>query len=227
MRSTRVRIGLVAALAGAALLLSACVPEPGPSASPSAEPTTVTPSPAATPSATPSATPTSDPGATPTPTPTAGAETLVLPACVDLIPLHIVRAHFDERAAPMEVDVDPAEFMAGPAATAAARAAVQADVCTWAIPASDGGFAVIAAELTTTARDDLIAALREAGTFREGSVGGGVSFYREIDTELGLTAVTYVFEDRAWVTVTGSVIGDASNQLAAAALEGVRAANDE
>lgn len=223
MRSRRVRTAFAAALVGAALVLSACVPEPAPSASPSAEPTQTTP--AASP--TPTASPTPEPGAEPTPSasPTAQPSALTIPDCDDLLPLPVVQGQFPN-AVPIETGADPADAMAGPAATAAVRAAAQAEICTWGIPASDGGFNVIVAELAERARDDLIGALRGAGTFTEGSVGGGVSFSREIDTELGITTVTYVFDDRVWVTVNGTLHLDSSRQLAAAALESVRAANE-
>lgn len=220
MASARLRAGAVAALIGATLLLAACTPEPG--GSPTPEPTVATPSGSPTPS--PSATPGGD--ATPSASPSAEPEALEIPGCDDLIPLPVVQAHFPN-AVPIESGADPADVMAGPAATTAVRAAVQAEICTWGIPASDGGFNVIVAELTESARDGLVAELRGAGTFTEGAVGGGVSFSREIDTELGITTVTYVFDDRVWVTVNGTLHLDSSRQLAAAALEGVRAANGE
>lgn len=226
MRSPRARIGFVAALAGAALLLSACVPEPAPSGSPSAEPTISSPSASATPTApsTPDPGAEPSPGASPSPSATAQPRALVIPACNNLIALSVVRAHL-QNAVPIETGANAADVMAGPAAAAAVRAASQAELCTWGIPASDGGFNVIVAELTASARDGLISALRGSGTFTEGSVGGGVSFSREVDTELNRTTVTYVFDDRTWVTVNGTLVMDSSRQLAAAALESARAAN--
>lgn len=218
MASAR-RSGAVITLAVAALLLTGCTPGPPPGGTPSADPTSSAPSAAPTPSVS----PTPGPGAEPTPGESPRA--LAIPACEDLIPLGIVQAYFPN-AVPIESGVDPADLVAGPAAAAALRSAAQAEVCTWGIPASDGGFNVIVAELAESARDALIAELRGAGTFAEGSVGGGTSFSREIETELGLTAVTYVFDERTWVTVDGTLELDSSRQLAAAALEGVRAAND-
>lgn len=222
-----------------ALTLTGCVPEPvvDPSASPSAS--SVTPAQtgtAATPTATsttgpaPTATPTATAGATPTPTPTAsspsgGSRSAVLPDCDELLPLSTVHALFGDAAEPMDVGGSAADHMPGPLAASTVRSAKQAEVCTWVIPFSDGGFNVVTAELTRSARDRLIGALRTAAGYTERRLDGQVSFTRETETEVGTSTVVYVFTGTVWITVNGTLSVSTAREFASSALDAVRAAN--
>lgn len=219
-----------------AVVLTGCVPEPapgGPSTTPSASvpstpavtPTaspTTTPTPSATPTATP--TPTVSPTAEPTTPPDAGPGA-VLPSCDDTLPLSTVHALFGDAAEPIDAGGSAADHMPGPVAAETARGAAQTRVCTWAIPFSDGGFNVITAEVSSAARDRLTASLRSASTYRSTRVDGATAFTHESDSELGTTAVVYVFVDRVWITVSGTLTVETAREFAASAVDAVRSAN--
>ncbi|PZU46941.1 MAG: hypothetical protein DI566_06350 [Microbacterium sp.] len=204
-----------------ALLAGCSAPalEPSPSASggasrgasASAAPTT----PAVSPSATAGA-PTTSPGL---------SGPLTLPACVDLLPLSVAQDQLGDGTVPLDIWETASEVMPGPAAADAVRGAVASQICAWGIPNSDGGFHVVAAELTPASAASLIASLRAAGTFTEQSVPGGVSFARDLDSEIGSFAVAYVFVDSAWTTAVGSLVSASARDVAVAAMDAVAAAN--
>lgn len=236
------RTSVLAAVAAVAvaLALTGCVPEPeiDPSASPSVSGGTPTapitgpaPQPSgsatATPGVTPSPTPTSSSTPTPAPTPsTPGATTrAVLPACDDLVPLSTVHALFSDAAEPIDVGGSAADHMPGPLAKRTMRQAVQSSLCTWAVPFSDGGFSVITAELSRTAREGLIAGLRSADSYTERRLDGAVSFATETETELGTSTIVYVFQGDVWITVDGTLSLSTAREFASSALDAVRVAN--
>ncbi len=171
----------------------------------------------------PSATPT--PTASPSPTPDAGGPGAVLPACANLLPLSTVHALFGDAAEPIETGGSAADHMPGPLAADTVRSARQTEMCTWGIPFSDGGFSVITAELTRSARDRLIASLRAASSYAERTLDGEVSFTHEEESELGTTAVVYVFVDDVWITVDGTLSIGTAREFAGSAVDAVRAAN--
>ena len=163
--------------------------------------------------------------ATPTPTPTATDVALMLPDCVDVVPLSVAQDALGPDTVALTPGASAADLMPDPAAADAARDAVSTRVCTWGIPQSDGGFNVILAELAPAARDALVASIRAAGTFTESAVGGELSFSAEIANELGTTSVVSVFVGTGWVTVSGSLEDAGALAVAGAALDGLRAAN--
>ena len=187
-------------------LLTGCASTPAPA------PTTSSPSPA---TSTPM--PTVPPSETDVP--------LVLPDCVDLVPLTVAQDALGPDTVALTPGASAADLMPDPAAADAARDAVSTRVCTWGIPQSDGGFNVILAELAPAARDALVASIRAAGTFTESAVGGELSFSAEIANELGTTSVVSVFVGTGWVTVSGSLEDAGALAVAGAALDGLRAAN--
>lgn len=202
----------IAVAVGAALLLAGCTPAPAPTVAPTVS---ETPSPSVTPSTTPDA----------APTPTAEADgPLALPACVDLLPLSTAQAQLGGDTVSLDIWATAAEVMPGPAAAAAVSTAEQSVICAWGIPNSDGGFHVVAAELTRASAESLIAQLRAAGTFAEQSVPGGASFSRDLDSELGSFAVSYVFVDTAWVTAVGSLTAAGARTIATTAMDAVTSA---
>lgn len=240
-RSTpRLLLPILVLTATLTVVLGGCVPEPaatdptgGPSSSVTVSPG-ATPSGAGTPStpetgsptATPSPTATATPSPTPSPTATAGAsDRAVLPACRTLLPLSTVHALFGDAAEPLDAGGTAADHMPGPLAAETAAGARQAAVCTWGIPFSDGGFNVITAELTTSARDRLISSLRSASSYRATTIDGATAFTHEEESEFGTLAVVYVFTGRVWITVTGTLTVETGREFAGSALDAVRAAN--
>ena len=177
----------------------------------------------------PSETPSPSPSPTPSPSATPGSpdspDAAVIPSCGELIPLPVVHALFADAAESIAVTGSPADHMPGPLAARTVRAASQADMCAWGVPASDGGFSVVTAEIAPTSRNELISALREASGYRERALGGEVAFTREVDNELGTTTVAYVFVDTVWITVNGTLDTRTARELAAEALDAVRVAN--
>lgn len=230
-------VSLTALAVALTLALTACVPEPqaaGPTtslaptgaATAPATPSPTTSTPPGSPTATPSPTATGTPSPTPSPTATAGAsDRAVLPACRTLLPLSTVHALFGDAAEPLDAGGTAADHMPGPLAAETAEGARQAAVCTWGIPFSDGGFNVITAELTTSARDRLISSLRSASSYRATTIDGATAFTHEEESEFGTLAVVYVFTGRVWITVTGTLTVETGREFAGSALDAVRAAN--
>lgn len=231
-------VSLTALAASLALVLTACVPEPPTTDPTSPAPTASTPGavsptgsvPSASPMPTASPSPTSTTPATPTPTPTASTDPgtpsrVVLPACANLLPLSTVHALFGDAAEPLDAGGSAADRMPGPRAAEAARSARQTVVCSWGIPFSDGGFSVVAAELSTASRDSLLASLRGASSYRATRIDGATAFTHSEESEFGTIGVVYVFEGRVWITVTGTLTIDTGREFAASALDAVRAAN--
>ncbi|WP_425839556.1 hypothetical protein [Microbacterium sp. PA5] len=230
-------VSLTVLAATLALALTACVPEPpaaGPTTSPAptgtatapATPGPTTPTLPGTPTATPSPTATTTPSPTPSPTATAGAsDRAVLPSCGTLLPLSTVHALFGDAAEPLDAGGSAADHMPGPLAAETAARAVQSEVCSWGIPFSDGGFSVVAAELTTAARDRLVSSLRTAASYRATTIAGATAFTHSEESEFGTIAVVYVFTGRVWITVTGTLTVETGSEFAGSALDAVRAAN--
>jgi len=162
---------------------------------------------------------------TPSPSPTAGAPGAVLPACDELLPLDTVRALFADEAESMKASGSPADHMPGPLAANTVRKALQAKMCTWAIPFSDGGFSVVTAEIGAEARKTLLDSLRSSSTYREKAIAGEPAFSHVEETELGTTTVVYVFVDAVWITVDGTLDTKTGRQLAREAVDAVRIAN--
>ena len=162
---------------------------------------------------------------TPSPSPTAGAPGAVLPACDELLPLDTVRALFADEAESMKASGSPADHMPGPLAANTVRKALQAKMCTWAIPFSDGGFSVVTAEIGAEARKTLLDSLRSSSTYREKAIAGEPAFSHVEETELGTTTVVYVFVEAVWITVDGTLDTKTGRQLAREAVDAVRIAN--
>lgn len=228
---------VVAAALALALALGGCVPEPAPSPSGSAPqpspsspgastaptPTTSgTPTPAATP--TPTTSPTTPPAPTPTTSP-GDAAPVIIPKCATLLPLSTVHALFGDAAEPMDVSGSPADHMPGPLAAGTARGARQATMCAWAIPFSDGGFTVITAEISGSAREKLVAGLRSSSRYTERSLDGQVSFSQHSESDLGTTSTVYVFVGNVWITVDGTLSVKTAREFAGSAADAVRSAN--
>jgi hypothetical protein len=174
----------------------------------------------------PSETSSPSPSPSPSASPSPGApDAAVLPACSDLIPLDTVRTLFGDGAEQLDSSGSPADHMPGPLAARTVRAASQSSICAWGIPSSDGGFSVVTAEITASARRELVDSLRSASGYRERAIDGEVAFTYETEGEIGSTAVVYVFVDSVWITVNGTLDTRTARQLAREALDQVRIAN--
>jgi len=181
-----------------------------------------TATPSVSPSATPGASPTPTTPATPRPDP---GDRAVLPECDDLLPLSTVHALFGDAAERLDAGGSAADHMPGPLAAETVRAAKQSKVCTWGIPFSDGGFGVVAAEITATARDRLLRSLRKASSYTERTLDGELSFTHESESEFGTIAVVYVFVGDVWITVNGTLSMATAREFAGSAVDAVRSAN--
>lgn len=186
--------------------------------------------PASPPEPTETSSPAPSPAPSPSPSPTGSAspddpDAAVLPECDRLLPLDTVRAVFGDDAEAIPAAGDPADHMPGPLAASTVRAAAQAEMCTWGIPFSDGGFSVVTAELTSDARSRLVRSLRSSSSYTERAVAGEPAFSYEAESELGSTTVVYVFVDTVWITVDGTLDLRSARQIAREAVEAVRLAN--
>lgn len=211
---------MVASAVVAAALLVGCTPSaaPGPSSSPTAKESTAAPAPSTT----------ADGPASPSPTASVALRgPLTLPSCPDLLPMSVVQTQFGPNAVALDVWSTASEVMAGPAAADAVSAAVSSEICAWGIPNSDGGFHVVAAELTPAAATSLISSLRTAGTFTEQATGARISFTRDLENEIGSYAVTYIFDQTAWVTAVGALTPAGIRPIGDAAMDAVVAANHD
>lgn len=215
---------MAASVVVAAALLVGCTPTaaPGPSASPTAKGSAAAPAVSATADGAASPSPSPSPSLTPSVT---LRGPLTLPSCPDLLPMSVVQTRFGPNAVALDVWSTASEVMAGPAAADAVSAAVSSEICAWGIPNSDGGFHVVAAELTPTAATSLIASLRTAGTFTEQATGARISFTRDLENEIGSYAVTYIFDRTAWVTAVGALTPAGIRPIGDAAMDAVVAAN--
>lgn len=217
------RTTAAAAVVLASALLAACTGPAG-EASPSASVAASGGASASATASTPPVSPSATPGA---PSASPGlAGPLTLPACVDLLPLSVAQEQMGgDATVPLDIWETASEVMPGPAAADAVRGAVASQICAWGIPNSDGGFHVVAAELTPASAASLIASLRSAGTFTEQPVPGGVSFARDLDSEIGSYAVAYVFVGSAWTTAVGSLASNSARHVAMVAMDAVASAN--
>jgi len=237
--SPRSSLSITALAAALVLVLTGCVPEPpttGPTGAPAPSTSATaeaTPSAGATPTA--SATPSPSPTAatpTPTPTPTSSAspapgtpDRAVLPSCPALLPLSTVRALFADSAEALPGGGSAADHMTGPLAKETAANARQSQVCTWGTPSSDGGFSVVAVEITPAARERLLSSLGSASSYTRTTIHGAKAFTHSEESEFGTIAVVYVFTGTVWVAVSGTLTIDTGAAFAAKALDAVRAAN--
>lgn len=197
----------------------------------SAEPTATVTAPPTT-AETPAETPPETPVATPSPDTTAPAEpsdppssALVIPDCDDLLTLPTARSVLGDDTQAIPPTASAMDVIPGPVAVGAVRTAAQSSICLWGIPNSDGGFHVVVAELSDDARDDLIAALRSAGTFTESVIDGAPAFTRDLSNEIGTTSVAYVFDGPSWVTAVGSLGVGGAQIVAGEVLDAVQTAN--
>lgn len=195
---------------------------------------------AETPSATTSPTPSGEaqhsaPTATPTPTPAPGEGApaqvpgdLVVPPCVDLLPLEQLRATLGDPAPPIEsFGEQPAAEPSGmgPLAIQTLQNAASVVTCNWGIPVSDGVFDVTVAQIEPAARDDLIAALHGAADYDYAEPEGLPSFQRAVTSGIG-TYLGYAFDGLVWVIVDGTVVyEDSVIEVAADAARAVTLAN--
>lgn len=136
-----------------------------------------------------------------------------------------MRALFADTATAVQASASAADHMAGPLAAETAANARKSDVCAWSVPASHGGFSVVSAELTTTARDRLVSSLGSTSSYRSTTIGGATAFTSSEEGEFGTIATVYAFTGTVWITVTGTLTVDTAREFASSALSAVRAAN--
>ena len=207
--------GVAAAGLVVGLLLAGCGSTP-----PDAGPTSV-PSASATVSPTPPPTAADEDESTPEPTPDAP---LALPSCDALIPLATVREFYGENAEPHAIDMTAAEIMSGPASAAATASAEATVLCSWAIPYSEAGFWVFAADLDDAPRDTLIAALRAEPSYIESTSDGAPVFTMSEAGPVVWWSHLHLFDGDLWIAVVGAASPDLAATIASHARAGVLAA---
>lgn len=193
MRRFRTPLTLAAG-AVAALTLAACAP--------SGEPDEAAPSPSGPDVSSPSS---------PAPEPAEGvAAGFEIPACEEQIDVLAMRYVLGPDVA-FIADISDTWQPVGPAATDALASADAATACLWGVPNSGRGVSVAVVELGPSARDDLIAALQDAGTFSVEQFAGAQVFTADgIESGDVTTAAAYVFHGAAWVSVSGGELIDAA-----------------
>lgn len=200
--------------------LSACAAAPSP-ASPE--------SPASSASASPS-----DAGTEPSTAETSGAEDdggtamgddpQILADCPQLLDVSTAQTYFSSSAQFIDElsTADALGFLPGPVAQNALNQSTQVRACLWGIPQSDGGFAVIVAELPAAEKATLVTALGSSA-FTETSISGTPSWVWMRETEVDLQTTAYMFIDPFWITVSGSGSSDAQPWIAEAVADKMRA----
>lgn len=167
---------------------------------------------------------------TPEPSPTETGEALVIPDCEQLVPTETLQSHEHwENVQLFRVVPDPdlADVLPGELAQQTAASATQAYGCTFAAPQTDSGVEVDVLEIDPSERDTLVAALRQAPeTYTETIMGDAVSFWTQIEGELGGLTLVYSFAGDAWVIQHGSLIdSERAVRIAEPVLESLREAN--
>jgi len=202
----RGRAALAAAsVMSVSLLLAGCVQvEPG-SSSPS---TSSSPSPSASETSTP----------LPTPDP------LIIPGCETLLPLTTAKALFSrDTEAFGEDDTIVLRGDELPEIASAVSDATIAKNCIWAVPRSDGSFALSIADISEADRVSVSDALIAAGY--TGSADGEVTtFEREFEGGVSLIGEMHLFTSDLWIYVQGTSLS-LTNAVANSALDELRLAN--
>lgn len=134
-----------------------------------------------------------------------------LPSCEEQVDVAVVQAGFGSDVAFIADTTDTWKPI-GPAAQQALADAEDAIACLWGVPNS-GQAVSIAVARTPDGGSSLIAALRDASaTFSEEVVGSALVFSAgELEDGDVTTAVTYVFDGPAWVTVGGGSLATAES----------------
>ncbi|MCU1440540.1 MAG: hypothetical protein JWP85_1537 [Rhodoglobus sp.] len=175
------------------------------------------------PEPTPSVTAETSPSPTPTPTPT--VEPVTLSGCEELLPLALAKSLFSENTE-FFGEFPPAEFGGHfeiPEIATAIAAAPQARLCRWAVPNSDGAFALVVAELDASDQAPLIAALTTAG-FSSTTMGTVTAMELERDGVVSLEGATHLFTGDVWILCDGTSVAF-TGEVAASALDALRTDN--
>jgi len=187
------------------IALAGCVPS-------LVEPST-TPSPSA--SAEASATPTAD--AVPQP--------FAISDCETMLPLTRARELFSVNTE-FFGEFPVAEFggrFVVPEIQTALNGAPQSRLCRWGVPNSDGGFALVVAELAGVEHPTVIGALTSFG-FASSTSGTATTLGLEQEGMVSLDAQTHIFTGDVWVLVDGTS-SELTDTVSGFALDVLRAAN--
>ncbi|MDX2024874.1 hypothetical protein [Microcella sp.] len=199
----RVLIGAVAIV----FVLAGCTP--------AAEPST----PEASPSVTESPTPTVEPTVEPV------VEALTIPECETLVPLALAKAQFSESTesrGEMTATEYPVRFDV-PGVTGALVGAETFRACAWAVPNSDGFFALAVASITADTRTSLQAELSAAG-FASTTMGTVTAFELEGEGAVSSIGATYLFTGDVLIACNGTSIS-LTGAITGSALDAMRTAN--
>lgn len=147
----------------------------------------------------------------------------VIPPCEDQVDAALVRSAFGDDVA-FIADTTDTWKPVGPAAQAAFADAADATACLWGVPNSGNALSIAVAR-TADDGSGLMTALREASaTFAEEAVGSAVVFTADgLENGDVTTAVTYVFDGPAWISVGGGALATAetSREIALAVHAGL------
>lgn len=193
--------------AAIALLLAGCTP--------AAEPST----PDASPSVTESSTPTSEPTVEPV------VEPLTIPECEIMVPLALAKSQFSESTeyrGEMTAAEYPVRFDV-PGVTAALVGAETFRACAWAVPNSDGFFALSVASITADTRTSLQAELSAAG-FASIAMGTVTAFELEGEGAVSSIGATYLFTGDVLIACNGTSTS-LTGAITGSALDAMRTAN--
>lgn len=186
-----------------ALLLAGCTPLPSPSPADS-------PSESASPTATPSATPEAAP--------------LTIPECETLLPITLAQEYFSDNTE-FFGELSPSQFgvFGVPEAGTALAGASQWRFCIWGVPASDGAFTLLVAEITPEDRSALEAALPAAG-FTAVTMGTVTGYDAEREGEVSTLADTLLFTGNVMIVCNGTGL-ELTGVVTGSALDELRTAN--
>ncbi len=193
--------------AAIALLLAGCTPAAEPS----------------TPEASPSVT--ESPTATVEPTPEPVVEALTIPDCETMVPLALAKSQFSE-ATESRGEMTAAEYPVRFDVLGVTDALVGAETfraCAWAVPNSDGFFALAVASITADTRTSLQAELTAAG-FASTTMGTVTAFELEGEGPVSGIGATYLFTGDVLIGCNGTSIS-LTGAIAGSALDAMRTAN--
>ena len=193
--------------AAIALLLAGCTPAAEPSA------------PEASPSVTESSTPTSEPTVEPV------VEPLTIPECEIMVPLALAKSQFSESTesrGEMTAAEYPVRFDV-PGVTDALVGAETFRACAWAVPNTDGFFALAVASITADTRTSLQAELAAAG-FASTTMGTVTAFELEGEGAVSSIGATYLFTGDVLIACNGTSIS-LTGAITGSALDAMRTAN--
>lgn len=152
-------------------------------------------------------------------------EPLTIPDCVTLLPVALAKSSFGESTEFLaeQVATDYYPWYQIPEVLASISGVSVARSCWFGIPDSDGSFSFLVAEIDSSTRTSIEAALTAEG-FSSVSMGTVSAFEAERDGEFSYEAETHLFTGNVWILADDGSLS-VSGIVAGSALDAMRTAN--